>query len=114
MNAEFSRLAASVLHSPYFSYTRYAGPDEPKARVKWCDLLYKEKRALEDELHSEKVNRRLDLTDVARAIWDRAYEMMMESGQVKQAKGETDDEFDVRERMTGDGVGITWHPRKGK
>lgn len=98
MNAEFSKQAAAVLASPYFSLSRYDGDKEDRdAVVDYSESKWAEKQALFQAV--KDVDSAADLNPNARAIWDRAYDAMMAVGHVKQQENEDDDAYDVRARM---------------
>lgn len=92
MNAEFSRLAGDVLHSPYFSTygMTYEQEDERRAEK---DLLFEAVRKPDCEGPG-------DLDKEARAVWDKAYRAMVGAGQPTPKEDEGQAEYDLRARMT--------------
>lgn len=98
MNAEFSKQAAAVLASPYFSLDRYDGDKEDRdAVVAFAQSQRDERDLLFNEV--KDADSAADLGPDAKAIWDKAHLAMMAVGHVQQQEGEDDDAYDVRARM---------------
>lgn len=97
LNPEFSRIAAGVLNGPYFSYARFTEKDGIKA----LDELDAERNMLTDALHDDKTTDYESLSDEARKVYDKAYEMWKWAGHCVPRDDETPEEYDLRDRMEG-------------